>query len=148
MQRDKIRSEPSVKKIVKPGWDKHRERSDRRKLKLEDGVYLWNISPAAATKQPINFSLSVLQAPVRDSGVPRKVLPLHESRGGGASFWHRVQAETGCGPRDQNPCPTGAVLWKTSLFEAINVSKLRVLKMVCYLEETGWVVSHLIISAS
>lgn len=74
-------------------------------------------------KQPINFSPSVFQAPLRDSGVPRKVLPLYESRGGRATFWHRVQTETSCGPRDQNPCSTGAVLLETSLFKAINVSK-------------------------
>lgn len=74
-------------------------------------------------QQPINFSLSVLQAAVCDSGVPRKVLSLYESRGGGASIWHRVQAETSCGPRDQNPCPTGAVLFESSPFKAINVSE-------------------------
>lgn len=131
MQWDKIRSEPSIKQSVKSSPDKHHERSDRRKLKLEDAVYLGNISPATVMKQPINFSLFVLQTLVCDSGVPRKVLPLHESRGGGASFWHRVQAETSCGPRDQNPCPTGAVLLETSLFKAINVSKLRGLKIEC-----------------
>lgn len=81
-------------------------------------------------KQPINFSLSVLQATVCDSGVPRKVLPLYESRGGGASVWHCVQVETSCGTGDQNPCPTGAVLLEMSFLETINVFKLRGLKTV------------------
>lgn len=81
-------------------------------------------------EQPINFTLSVLQALVCDSGVPRKVLPLYESRGGGASFWHRVQAETSCGPRDQNPCSTGAASFETFLLEDINVSELRGLNLV------------------
>jgi len=67
-----------------------------------------NIGPAVVMEQPVGVALCVLQAPVCDCGVPGEMLPLHESRGGGASFWHRVQAETSCGPRDQNSCPTGA----------------------------------------
>lgn len=80
-------------------------------------------------KQPISCSLSVLQAAVRDSGVPRKVFPLYESRRGGASVWHRVQAETSCGTGDQNPCPTGAVLSDMSLMITIYASKLGGLRM-------------------
>lgn len=136
MHWDTIHPEPGIKKNVKPSPDKHHESTDRRKLKLEDAVYLWNISAAVVMKQPINFSLSVLQAAVCDSGVPRKVLPLYESWSGGASVWHCVQAETSCGTRDQNPCPTGAVLLEMSLLKTINVSKLRGLKRrgsVCYL---------------
>lgn len=67
-------------------------------------------------KQPIKSSRSVVQAPVCDSGVSRKVLPLYESRGGGAPLWHRVQVETSCGPRDQNTYPTGEASFKTFLF--------------------------------
>lgn len=79
-------------------------------------------------KQPINCGPSVLQAAVCDSGVPRKVLALYESRGGGASLWHRVQAETSCGTRDQNPCPTGAVLFHLSW--TVIISKLSGIKIV------------------
>lgn len=60
-------------------------------------------------EQTIHSDTSLLQAAVCDSGVPGEMLPLHEGRRGRASFWHRVQAETSCGPRDQNPFPTGAV---------------------------------------
>lgn len=94
-------------------------------LKLEDAVYLWNLAPAMVMKQPINLAPSVLQALVCDSGVPRKVLPLYESRGGGASLWHCVQAETSCGPRDQNPCSTGAASFEMLLLEDTNVSEWR-----------------------
>lgn len=52
-KRDEIQSEPGVKKMCQ---DQHQETSDRRRLKLEDAVYLGNISPAAVTKQPINSS--------------------------------------------------------------------------------------------
>ena len=127
MQWDKIQSEPSTKKTT--NW--HHERCDRRKLKIEDSIYLWNTGPAVVMKQPINFSLFLLQATVCDSGVPRKVLSLYESRGGGASLWHCVQAETSCGPRDQNPGATGAASFETFYFKANKVTKLRGLKIVC-----------------
>ena len=108
MRGDVMCSGRGIKKSVKPGLAEPQKRCDRRELKLGDAMYLWNISPAAVMEQPINLDMSVLQAAVCDSGVPRKVLPLYESRGGGAALRHRVQAETSCGPRDQNPCATGA----------------------------------------
>lgn len=115
-KQDKTESEQSsIKESVKDAWDKHHETSDRKRLKLEVSVYLWRPVQLLVIKQTINFRPSVFQAAVCDSGVPRKVLPLYESRGGRASFWHCVQAETSRGSRDQNTGPTGDVLLETSL---------------------------------
>lgn len=62
---------------------------------------------AAFGKQPISESLVCPQAAVRDGGVPRKVLQLHEGWGGGASVGDGVQAQASRGAGDQNPCATG-----------------------------------------
>lgn len=61
------------------------------------------------------MSVSVAQALVCHGGVPGEVLPLYASRRGGASLRHRVQAETSCGPGDQNPGSTGAASFEMFL---------------------------------
>lgn len=124
MHWDKMHFEPDVQTNVKANPAKNNKRSDRRELKLVDAVCVGNISAGVVMKQPIICSPFVLQASLCDSGVPGKVFPLYESWGGSASVWHNFQAETSCGTRDQNPCPTGAALSWVSISKNVNISRI------------------------